>query len=328
MPHDPLRGPTTTLVPGEYLVAMARGREAISSAGASGPAPSSGSQQRLPARLAGVATVLLMAAGLVGCGDGEDPPPSAPVVQAPSDTTDDGPPLSLSIERDRLFGAARQFLLTFRSTGGAEVEVTSVQLRSELFSSAGPSTRRVMVRRSGDPVSIPLAYGPASCGDAPSPELSVRMEVDGEPADVPVGKAAASIVREHASEYSGNEVRRQVDLRFGPDWRMVDARRVAGTLTLDRRPEADVVLEEVATSVVFTVEVLSPLPASDDVDLVVTAARCDAHALTESKKTFTFFLTFAKGGGEPIRIELPVEDGPTHDALEGAIEACIADGAD
>ncbi|MEJ7585838.1 MAG: hypothetical protein WKF43_17530 [Acidimicrobiales bacterium] len=262
-----------------------------------------------------MATVLLMAAGLVGCGDGEDPPRSAPVVQAPSDTTDDGPPLSLSIERDRLFGAARQFLLTFRSTGGAEVEVASVQLRSELFSPAGPSTRRVMVRRSGDPVSIPLAYGPASCGDAPSPELSVRMEVDGEPADVPVGKAAASIVREHASECSGNEVRRQVDLRFGPDWRMVDARAWRGRSRSTDAPRPTWCSRRWRPRWSSRSR-SSPLPASDDVDLVVTAARCDAHALTESKKTFTFFLTFAKGGGEPIRIELPVDAGPTHDALE------------
>jgi len=245
--------------------------------------------------------------------------------EPPSVTALDGPPLSISLERSRLFAASRQFYLTFRSTGGAEVEVASAQLRSELFSPVAPS-EGVLVRSSGDPISIPLAYGAAECGDNPSPELVVRLDVDGEPADVPLGEAAPAIMAVHESECATNEVRRQVDLRFGSEWKTVDTARVAGTLTLDRRPGAEVVLEKVATSVVFTVEVLSPLPATDDIDIVVTAARCDGHALTESKKTFTFFLTFTDDGGDPVLVELPVEAGPAHEALEGAIAECVAKG--
>lgn len=216
--------------------------------------------------------------------------------------------------------------MTFRSTGGAEVQVTSAQLRSELFAPAEPNERSLLVSSSGDPIAVPIDYGVASCREAPSIELSVRVDVDGTSADVSLGKAAPDILREHASECAGNEVRRQVEVRVGPDWKRVGAGRVSGTFTVDRRSGAKAVLEKVATSVVFTVDVLSPLPATDDVDVEVTAARCDAHALTESKKTFTFFLTFTNDGGDPIVVELPVDDGPAHKALERAIDECVANG--
>lgn len=75
---------------------------------------------------------------------------------------------------------------------------------------------------------------------------------------MPLGKAAPDILREHASECAGNEVRRQVDVHVGSDWKRVGAARVSGTLSLDRRAGAEAVLDGVATSVVFSVEVLSP----------------------------------------------------------------------
>lgn len=304
---------------------MSRGIESTS--GCSFGASSAPLPAPVSVRLAGAVLVFWMAAGFTGCRD-EDAPASAPIAEATSGTTADDPPLSISIERSRLFGAARQFYLTFRSTSGAEVEVTSAQLRSELFSSVEPSERSIRVSSSGDPISIPLAYGAATCRGTPSPELFVRIAIDGEPADVALGKAAPDILREHDSECAGDEVRRQVGLGFGSDWQTVDGGSVAGTLIVDPRPGAEVVLEGVSTSVVFTVEVLSPLPATDDIDVVVAAARCDPHALTESKKTFTFFLTFTNDGGDPVLIELPVEDGPAHEALEGAIEVCVAEGGD
>lgn len=276
--------------------------------------------------LAGVVFVTWMAAGLAGCGDSEDRSASSPGRKTSVGTTAKGPPLSVSIERSRLYGVSRQFYLTFRSTGGAEVQVTSAQLRSELFAPTEPSERSLLVASSGDPIAIPIDYGAASCRDSPSSELFVRVDVDGRSSDVSLGKAAPDILREQPSECAGNEVRRQVDVRFGSDWKRVGAGRVSGTLTVDRRPGAEAVLEGVETSVVFTAEVLSPLPATDDVDIEVTAARCDAHALTESKKTFTFFLTFTNGGGDPVVVELPVEDGPVHEALDAAIEECVASG--
>lgn len=278
-------------------------------------------------RLALAALLPWMVAGVASCSTDTVPPASAPVNDGSSTTTStttgDGP-LSLSITRSRLFGSGRQFYLTFRSTDGSDVRVTSVQLRSALYSSVEPSKDGVLASRSGDPISIPLSYGAAACGGAPSPELFVRIVADGRSSEVALGDAPPAIMREHELECARNRVRRQVDLGFGPDWRTVGAGQVAGTLTLDRRSGSKVALEKVATSVVFTVEVTSPLPATDDVDVVVTAARCDAHALTESKKTFTFFFTFTDGGGEPILVEVPLGPGSAHRALDQAIKACVA----
>lgn len=83
-------------------------------------------------------------------------------------------------------------------------------------------------------------------------------------------------------------------------------------------------LQAVTTSIVFVVEEVDPLPATGDVGVVVTAARCDAHALTESKKTFVFQLVFTVDGGEPLRFELRATDGPVLREMKRAIDACVA----
>ena len=57
--------------------------------------------------------------------------------------------------------------------------------------------------------------------------------------------------------------------------------------------------------------------------MVITAARCDAHALTESKKTFKL-PALVSLDGEQVRLELDAGSGPVRVALDRAIEECVA----
>lgn len=234
-------------------------------------------------------------------------------------------PLTVSIERERLFEASRAFRVVFANIGDEAVEVSGAELRSELFAPVGPDARTFTVRPTGGPVSMPLPYGEATCGDGRDDGLVVRLAIDGAVADVALGAAPRGIRRVHETECAAARVREAVDLGFGTDWRSVAPGRVTGTVTVAPRGDAEVAVEEVRTAIVLSAEVTSELPAAGDVEVVVTAARCDAHALTESKKTFVFSLLVSVDGAEPARVELEAEaGGAARQALDRAIDECVA----
>lgn len=58
----------------------------------------------------------------------------------------------------------------------------------------------------------------------------------------------------------------------------------------------------------------------------MVAARCDTHALIESKKTFTFTLSVVVDGQEPAALEIVPEARPARRALQQALEECLAVG--
>ena len=155
--------------------------------------------------------------------------------------------------------------------------------------------------------------------------MAVAVAVDGEPTELPLGEAPDGIVRAHAAECATVEVQEAADLGFAPDWRSTEPRRVAGTMTIDPRDGAGVVVDEVdPASVVFHVVAESLLPATDDVRLVVTASRCHVHALIESKKLFHFRVWVRVDDGERVRVEVEARDGPVRAALEGALAECLS----
>ncbi len=51
----------------------------------------------------------------------------------------------------------------------------------------------------------------------------------------------------------------------------------------------------------------------------VRATRCDPHALTESKRSFTFPVFVALDGGEPARVEVTVT-GADRDVLQALLD--------
>ena len=57
--------------------------------------------------------------------------------------------------------------------------------------------------------------------------------------------------------------------------------------------------------------------------LEVFAARCDTHALIESKKTFTFTVSLAIDGADPVPLDVVPEGGPSRDVLQQALQGCM-----
>ena len=265
----------------------------------------------------GLLVALLVAAG---CG-GEAAAPTAGTAPSPSAAP---PPLEAVVERERLYEASRKFGLTLRNPGDAPVEVSGVRLRSGLFEPVAPEVRTVTVEAGGDPVGFGVAYGPAAC-DRDDPALALALDVDGVATVLALGEAPPGIRRVREVECGAAAVREAADVAFSDDWQATATGGVAGTITIDRRGDAGAVVEAVdAASVVFAVEAETPLPASDDVDVVVRVGRCDAHALIESKKLFRFRVWVALDGAERVPVELEAAaGGPLRRALERALQQCV-----
>jgi hypothetical protein len=62
---------------------------------------------------------------------------------------------------------------------------------------------------------------------------------------------------------------------------------------------------------------------SASMDIVVTAGRCDPHAVAEYKRTFVFTAWVRVGEAEPVRVDLPA-DGAARRALEELLTGCVA----
>jgi len=273
--------------------------------------------RRRPRPRVALAGLLLLA---VACGGDDAAPSEAATPSAPAAA----PGLTATIARDRLFEAQRAFEVTFVNAGDAPVVVGEARLVSALFAPLGGDARSVTVWPTGDPVSVPVPYGAAVC-DAGDARLALAAVVDGTAAELELGEAPAAIRRVHAAECAAADVAATVSIGWGDTWTAVAPGRVRGTVTVEQRREgAGGVVHEVAASVVFAVQVTSPLPATSDVDVTITAARCDAHALTESKKTYRFPVFVTVGDGERVRIELEASRGPVRAALDRAIEECVA----
>jgi hypothetical protein len=87
----------------------------------------------------------------------------------------------------------------------------------------------------------------------------------------------------------------------------------------------------VAGNVIFSAGTTADAPAalrvSDDVPsaatgLVVRAARCDPHALTEYKRTFILTARVRVGDADPVRVDLPAE-GAARRTLEALLTQCL-----
>lgn len=257
--------------------------------------------------------VLALLLGLAACG-GDD---ADPVAGGPAG-------LEVAVVRERLFETQRSFEATFVNAGDAPVEISSAVLSTELYEALPPDDRTLTVQPTGDPISVPVPYGAAVCDGEPDPAMALEVDLDGSPTTLPVGDAGAGILRVHAAECAAAEVADAVTIDFGPEWTPAGPGRRSGTITVRQRGDAEAQLVGVNASVVFAVDVTSDLPATDDVEVTITAARCDAHALTESKKTFTFPLLVVVDRGDPVRLELEAKDGPVRQALDEAIVECVA----
>ena len=263
--------------------------------------------------------LVLALAAATACGSDVDDA-TVPAAATATSTTAADDDLSVEVERSRLFEQQRSLGVTVRNGGSTDVVVDGVRFGDGPYE-PGPDAGRTVTVPAGAVVSFPVPYGDERCDDVVD-ELVVHLDVDGEPTSrtVPV---SAQVRRAHGRACSAAAARQAVSLRFGDDWQLVAPRQAQGSLVAEAKEGREVVVVDVSTSIVFVTETRDASTDGVRVPLDVYAARCDTHALIESKKTFTFTVSLAIDGAEPVPVEIVPEDGPARDVLQQAIEGCM-----
>jgi hypothetical protein len=246
--------------------------------------------------------------------------------------------LHVRVERSRLYETTRTLKLTVGNPGRDAVEIRAPQLRSPLFEVVAASDRRSLVRPGREALSMPLAYGAARCDADPDDEpAALSLVLDGEPSvldlpDHPPGALGAL----HGAECAAAAVAEAVTLRFGEGWAPdPDGRSATGHLELELRADSlpsRAAVRRLDGTVVFSVDVGdgagSGLPEvrrdrpRATVPVTVTAARCDPHALIESKRTHSFVAWVALDDGDPVRWVLEAT-GEARRATDALLAACL-----
>lgn len=213
---------------------------------------------------------------------------------------------------DEAIGGQVQIRIT--ATGDEPFTVTSVALDAPGFAPMPP--RAVTTEFApGRVIDLPVTYGSPRCNVAAEP-AAARLTVvrpDGSSEDLRVPLAAEIMTRIHEEECAVLALLRVVDVSVVDLVDEDDA--LTGSLRLTRRDgDEPVRVARVEGSVILDVtgEELPVEMTGDGEELstpvVFTSARCDPHALAETKKPYVFPLEVTVGAGDPVVLELPVSE--------------------
>ena len=237
----------------------------------------------------GRATGLLLAALVAGCA--AEPPP---------------PGLGVRIEQSRDNENRHLLQVVLTNDGPEPVDVVHLQLRAPGFVDVPPTVRSDVVR-TGQRTAFPVAYGAADCGERGATRVLLGYRAGGElrEAELAVPPDDPLLPRLHARECALAELARTARIAFAPGWRR-EGDAAVGELVVRRRSGREpVTLTSLEGTVVFTLRTHTPLPVRLEqrevtVAVRVTASRCDAHALIESKRSYDFPWYAALGPAEPL----------------------------
>lgn len=303
---------------------LRRARDASARRAGTGRAPAGGAGQT-----AGVRRVvaLLLLGGVLGfgtgaCGSGSDSGDAGPEQAAP--------PIHAEILRSRLFELQHRLKLTLRNDGDAPIAVDGLQLALPWFEEV-PVQERHSTLQPGQTVAVPIDFGDARCPPGEDRGGGVALTIAGEPQRIPVVEPSDALAVLNERQCQERQVRDAFAITWGDDLTPAGEVAVRTTLDVERlQPDHTLDVHLVRSSVVFNLaEVGGGHPsvavgAEQDrasVDVVFDAARCDSHALTESKKTFIFVAELQLDDGPVIPLELPAE-GPLRERLEGFLATC------
>lgn len=249
---------------------------------------------------------------------------------APSDTqTSD--PVQFTATRSSMFDTQRTIRLEITNTSDAVIDLKSVQLVSPLYEEVPSEVRDARVAP-GEMILVPLPYGDPVCGPGEG-VTQVAAVIDGETGRYPLpDKLPTGFLQDrHDLECARLQIAERVDLGFGDQWEPVGDRGVRLTLRVSGNgPSEQAVVEELRGNIVFGVRApeRSPLlridvdQPQDSIEVELVVARCDTHALIESKTTFRYPALVRLGSEEPVLFDVEPE-GETRLRLEGLIQACI-----
>ena len=262
----------------------------------------------------GAAVVLALVAVLAGCGGADEPasaPPSPAVERLPEVPGIAGE--AVQLRTDAAIGGQVQVRLI--DTGPAPFTVTSVQLDSPGFA-AVPARTVAATYAPGQTIDLPTPFGTVDCAAAVDP-VAARVTVqrpEGAVEELRVPLAGDTMAQVHDAACAVERVLAVVGIA-------VEDLTEAGTTTtgevvLTRRSgDEPVEVTRLGGSVVLQPVLDDELPVTlapdqDELRLPVTfdAARCDPHALAETKKPFVFPLAVTVGDGESVPVDLPIDD--------------------
>lgn len=262
-----------------------------------------------------------LAAAVAGCGAG---PASAP-------------PLTAEVKQYRRDIAPRILSVAVTNPGPRAVVVHRLDLLAEGFADDPPAELEVEVPP-GRRIDLRVPYGPARCdsgrrpGEPDAALLDVR-DAEGQRHDVRLELPAGGglLDRLHARECTERQLRAAVDVRLSAQWSRVGA-ELRGALVLERRSgRAPVTVVEPGGNVLFTVRPVTPgtplgtLGADAtrlELPLRITATRCDAHALAESKRSYVLAFHVALGGAAPQLTSTTADPGLQRRLDRLALDTC------
>lgn len=245
-------------------------------------------------------------------------------------TTDAAAPtVHAEVLRSRLFELQHRLKLTLRNDGDEPVAVDALQLDVPWFETVPPQERHSTLAP-GQTVAIPIDFGDSLCPPAGT-DGTVVLTIGGEEQQIPAFEPSDALATLNERQCTEQEVRDAFAIGWGDELTPAGEVAVRTTLEVERlQPDHTLDIHLVRSSVVFNLaEVGGGHPSvtvgvDEDrasVDVVFDAARCDSHALTESKKTFIFVAELQLDDGPVIPLELPAE-GPLRDRLESFLAAC------
>src|SRR4051794_8760595 len=230
---------------------------------------------------------------------------------------------AVRLRTDEALGGQVQTRVT--NTGDAPFTVTSVALDSPGFAPL-PRSAETATYQPGQVVDLPTPFGDAICDTAAQPAAALLTVVrsDGTTEDVRVPLSADVLDLIHQQTCAAEAVLQVADIGVGD--LHDDGDGSTGTLTLTRRSGAEpVTVTRLGRSVVLAPTVVElPLrlgrgARSASSAISFTPASCDPHVLAETKKPYVFVLDVTVGDGEPVPVDLPL-DQDDKDALAAMVQ--------
>lgn len=267
---------------------------------------------------------------LASCADSPAPPsPSMSAEASPPPVVDRG-----GVSFPRTLQADRMVEVQVETPGEQPGIVVSVALDSPYFGPSGTVPTNVRLAP-GWKARLRVPLGPALC-PAGSGSSVATVEVRAYDGDQ-VKTHEVTLADEALAEINADECRQRIATdaaapSFGDPARSGDG--VDSVVLLERgSSSAAATLTALSGNVIFSLEpaagdlpfVLAPDEPRASIPVTMTASRCDAHALAESKKTFIFTASY-EIDGQPITVEYRA-DGEMEQALQELIDSC-ADASD
>ena len=230
---------------------------------------------------------------------------------------DDAPQLSAVSVYGRHAAVRGKVDVRIANAGPGPVEIEAYRVEHPLFEPVAPFARRSRLPGDGKARIVPVPFGAPRCDAEQDREarvvVTMRTEGVAREVAVPLADGEPGLARAHRLACAVEAVAQTAQLELGP-WTLGPGLVARTTLRLQRRGPGEVAVLAVGGSILFSVDSpggdpLLSLPAGADtasVELAVRATRCESHALTESKTSFTFPVSVSVGGAEPSAVPVTV----------------------